>query len=164
VPAASGDTGSTERSRSTKRQILSAAGPIALLRHLPPPRSGKRGARRPYTGLTKSPFEPAGFPAQRSRPVSYDGKEVRVSTIGAEMGQLQQLGQSFTRESQTVAQLTAAIGGQVNSTWWKGPAADRFRSSWEGEFAPTLRRLEAALQQASAEVHRRHEALTQAGS
>ena len=49
-----------------------------------------------------------------------------MSTIGAEMGQLQQLGQSFTRESQTVAQLTAAIGGQVNSTWWKGPAADRF--------------------------------------
>jgi len=87
-----------------------------------------------------------------------------VSTIGAEMGQLQQLGQSFTRESQTVAQLTAAIGGQVNSTWWKGGAADRFRASWESEFAPTLRRLEAALQQASGEISRRHDALHQAGS
>ena len=87
-----------------------------------------------------------------------------MSTIGAEMGQLQQLVHSFTRESQTVAQLTAAIGGQVNSTWWKGPAADRFRSAWEGEFAPTLRRLEAALQEASTEVNRRHSALLQAGS
>ena len=87
-----------------------------------------------------------------------------MSTIGAEMGQLQQLGQRFSSESQTVAQLTAAINGQVNSTWWKGPAADRFRSAWEGEFAPTLRRLEAALQQASGEVNRRHEALTQAGT
>ena len=87
-----------------------------------------------------------------------------MSTIGAEMGQLQTLGQSFTRESQTVAQLTAAIGSQVNSTWWKGPAADRFRSAWEGEFAPTLRRLEAALQEASTEVNRRHSALLQAGS
>ena len=87
-----------------------------------------------------------------------------MSTIGAEMGQLQQLGQSFTRESQTVAQLTAAISGQVNNTWWKGPAADRFRTAWESEFAPTLRRLEAALQQSSAEVHRRHDALTQAGT
>jgi WXG100 family type VII secretion target len=87
-----------------------------------------------------------------------------VSTIGAEMGQLQQLGQSFVRESQTVAQLTATIGGQVQSTWWRGPAADRFRASWESEFAPTMRRLEAALQQASQEVSRRHEALTQAGS
>ena len=80
------------------------------------------------------------------------------------MGQLQQLGQTFTRESQNVAQLTAAINSQVNSTWWKGPAADRFRSSWESEFAPTMRRLEAALHQASQEVSRRHDALTQAGS
>lgn len=87
-----------------------------------------------------------------------------MSTIGAEMGQLQQLGQTFSREGQSVAQLTAQIGGQVNNTWWKGPAADRFRSSWESEFAPTLRRLEAALQQASQEIARRHEALTQAGT
>ena len=87
-----------------------------------------------------------------------------MSTIGAEMGQLQQLGQTFTRESQNVAQLTAAINSQVNTTWWKGPAADRFRSAWESEFAPTMRRLEAALQQASQEVSRRHQALTQAGS
>ena len=87
-----------------------------------------------------------------------------MSTIGAEMGQLQQLGQSFTRESQTVAQLVSSISGQVQSTWWKGPAADRFRGSWESEFAPTLRRLEAALQQASQEINRRHQALLQAGS
>ncbi|HEY3181630.1 MAG TPA: WXG100 family type VII secretion target [Gaiellaceae bacterium] len=87
-----------------------------------------------------------------------------MSTIGAEMGQLQQLGQTFTRESHTVAQLTAAINGQVGSTWWKGPAADRFRAAWESEFAPTLRRLEAALQQASGEIARRHDALHQAGS
>ena len=59
---------------------------------------------------------------------------------------------------------TAAIGGQVQSTWWKGPAADRFTSAWEGEFAPTLRRLEAALQEASQEISRRHDALTQAGT
>ena len=87
-----------------------------------------------------------------------------MSTIGAEMGQLQQLGQTFTRESQQVGQLTAAIGGQVTNTWWKGPAADRFRSAWESEFAPTLRRLEAALLEASGEVSRRHDALQQAGS
>ena len=87
-----------------------------------------------------------------------------MSTIGAEMGQLESLGRSFTRESQDIARLTAAIGSQVQSTWWKGPAADRFRASWESEFAPTLRRLEAALQQASGEISRRHQALLQAGS
>jgi WXG100 family type VII secretion target len=87
-----------------------------------------------------------------------------VSTIGAEMGQLQTLGQSFSRESQTVAQLVTTIGSQVASTWWKGPAADRFRSAWESEFAPTMRRLEQALQEASGEIQRRHQALTQAGT
>jgi WXG100 family type VII secretion target len=87
-----------------------------------------------------------------------------VSTIGAEMGQLESLGQSFTRESQTVAQLLATISGQVQSTWWKGPASDRFRAAWDSEFAPTLRRLESALQEASQEIQRRHEALLQAGS
>ena len=48
-----------------------------------------------------------------------------MSTIGAEMGQLQQLGQRFMSESHTVAQLTSTISGQVANTWWKGPAADR---------------------------------------
>jgi WXG100 family type VII secretion target len=87
-----------------------------------------------------------------------------VSTIGAEMGQLQQLGQTFSREGQNISQLTSAINGQVTSTWWKGAAADRFRTSWESEFRPTMLRLEAALQQASQEISRRHEALTQAGT
>lgn len=87
-----------------------------------------------------------------------------MSTIGADMGQLQSLKGTFDRESGTVAQLTGTITSQVGATQWQGPAADRFRQAWEGEFAPTLRRLEQALQEASAEVQRRHEALLQAGS
>ena len=87
-----------------------------------------------------------------------------MSTIGAEMGQLQQLKTTFDRESQTVQHLTQAISGQVQSTWWKGPAADRFKSSWESEFRPTLQQLQQALQECSAEISRRHQALQQAGS
>ena len=84
--------------------------------------------------------------------------------IGAEMGQLDALRKKFDQESVTVNQLTSSIGSQVGSTWWKGPAADRFRSEWESTFAPTLRQLEQALKEASAEISRRHQALTQAGS
>jgi WXG100 family type VII secretion target len=80
------------------------------------------------------------------------------------MGQLQQLGQTVSRESQQVGQLTASISSQVNNTWWKGGAADRFRSAWETEFAPTMRRLEAALQQASAEINKRHQGFHEVGS
>lgn len=87
-----------------------------------------------------------------------------MSTIGAEMGQLESLKGTFDRESQDVNRLTSTISSQVDAVWWKGPAAERFKSSWRSEFAPTLRRLETALQEASAEIARRHQALTQAGT
>jgi WXG100 family type VII secretion target len=109
-------------------------------------------------------FEPPEGTGIGSCPDSDEEGGTDVSTIGAEMGQLQHLGQSFVRESQTVAQLVSTIGGQVQSTWWKGPAADRFRASWESDFAPTMKRLEAALQEASQEISRRHDALMQAGT
>ena len=87
-----------------------------------------------------------------------------MSTIGGEIGQLQSLKANFDRQSQAVHELTAAIRGELGNTWWKGPAADRFRDAWAGEFEPALRKLEAALQEAGTEVARRREALIQAGS
>lgn len=87
-----------------------------------------------------------------------------MSTIGAELGQLQSLKGTFDRQSQVVRELTVAIRTQLDNTWWQGPASDRFRSAWAGEFEPALRRLEGALQEAGAELSRRREALIQAGS
>ena len=87
-----------------------------------------------------------------------------MSTIGGEIGQLQQLQTTFNRQGQSVQELTASIRGQLGNTWWKGPAADRFRAAWQSEFEPALRKLEAALGEAGTEVGRRREALIQAGS
>ncbi len=87
-----------------------------------------------------------------------------MSTIGGELGQLQSLKGNFDRQTQAVQELTASIRGELNNTWWKGPAADRFREAWAGEFEPALRKLQAALQEAGVEVARRREALIQAGS
>ena len=87
-----------------------------------------------------------------------------MSTIGGEIGQLQSLKANFERQSRAVHELTAAIRGELGGTWWRGPAADRFRDAWAGEFEPALRRLEAALQEAGTEIARRREALIQAGS
>ena len=89
---------------------------------------------------------------------------MRVSTIGAEMGQLESLRTTFDRQAQTIEQLTSAIAGQVNNTWWKGPAADRFRGDWESVHSPNLRNLQTALQECSMEISRRHQALTEAGT
>lgn len=87
-----------------------------------------------------------------------------MTTIGGEVEQLASLKSTFEREAQTVQQLSSSIRSQLDNTWWKGPAADRFRSQWQGEFDPTLRRLQEALVECAAEVSRRREALLQAGS
>jgi WXG100 family type VII secretion target len=84
--------------------------------------------------------------------------------IGATIEEMQSLQATFVRESATVEQLTAAISGQVGSTWWVGPAAERFKSEWEGEFKPMLARLSQQLQECSQEVSRRADAISAAGS
>lgn len=84
--------------------------------------------------------------------------------IGATIEEMQTLQAAFTRESGTVDQLSSSISGQVGATWWVGPAAERFRSEWEGEFKPMLARLSVALQECSQEVGRRSEAIAAAGS
>ena len=46
----------------------------------------------------------------------------------------------------------AALTRDVESVWWKGGAAERFRSAWDSEYQPALRRLSQALVDASDEV------------
>lgn len=87
-----------------------------------------------------------------------------MSKIGAELGQMQQLRSTFDKNSQLVSELTASISGQVSNTWWVGPAADKFRAAWDGEFRPALQKLQQALVEAAQEVQRRHDAIQAAGS
>lgn len=84
--------------------------------------------------------------------------------IGATIEEMQALQAAFTRESATVEQLTSAISGQVGGTWWVGPAAERFKGQWEGEFKPMLMQLQQSLVECSQEVQRRSQAISQAGS
>ncbi len=84
--------------------------------------------------------------------------------VGAELGQMQKLNKTFTDNARTSVQLKTAIRSTLDGTWWKGPAADRFRQAWQSEFEPALQKLEAALNEAAAEVKRRHDALERAGS
>jgi uncharacterized protein YukE len=86
-----------------------------------------------------------------------------MAQIGATIEEMHALQSAFMRESGTVEQLTSAISGQVGNTWWVGPAAERFRGQWEGEFRPMLLSLQTALQDCSQEVARRTEAMQAAG-
>ena len=86
------------------------------------------------------------------------------SIIGGEIPALEHLQVSLQRQSVTVDDLLAQLSGEVNSTWWQGGAADRFRAAWEGDYQPALRRLSQALVDASDEVRNRAQMLTQVGS
>jgi uncharacterized protein YukE len=87
-----------------------------------------------------------------------------VSTIAGSLEQLAALARQFEQQAQAAQQLKSVIRSELNNALWQGPAADRFRSTWAGEFEPVLGRLEAALQEAGAEVTRRRSALEAAGS
>ncbi len=84
--------------------------------------------------------------------------------IAGDLEQLMTLQQVFTRNAQSVEELTSSIRSSLANTRWEGPAADRFRTAWNTEFETALRRLSEALTDCSAEVSRRREALQQAGS
>lgn len=87
-----------------------------------------------------------------------------MQQIGGVIEQMEALTSTFRSKAAQVAELTREIDGQLANTWWVGPAAERFRSSWSGEYKPALARLQASLEEAAAEVERRKNALVQSGS
>jgi uncharacterized protein YukE len=87
-----------------------------------------------------------------------------MPTIGGELDQLSSLKATFDRESGLVADVLTTIRSQLGNTYWEGPAASRFRESWQSEFEPMLQKLQQQLGEAGAEVARRRDALVKAGS
>ena len=86
-----------------------------------------------------------------------------MARIGASIEELSDLRAAFDRQAEQVIQLARMIRSQLDNTAWEGPAAERFRSSWAGEFEPSMSRLSGALRDAGVEVDKRREALLQAG-
>jgi uncharacterized protein YukE len=86
-----------------------------------------------------------------------------MAQLGGDVEALARLRTTLLQQSQVIEGLSGGIRRQLADTAWHGPAADRFRASWSGEFEPTLRRLQAALQEAGQEVGRHREALLRAG-
>jgi hypothetical protein len=87
-----------------------------------------------------------------------------MPAIGAEIDQLTSLKSCFDTQASNVNELTSQVRNQLAGTVWQGPASDRFRNAWAGEFEPMLKKLSTALVESGMEVARRREALVQAGS
>jgi uncharacterized protein YukE len=78
---------------------------------------------------------------------------------GGNLDQMQTLDSTFTSQAQAVVDLTSRISSTLQGTAWTGPAADRFRSDWNGQFQPALQKLEQALTDNAAIVRNRRAAI-----
>lgn len=82
-----------------------------------------------------------------------------MAQLGADIEGMQQLHGQLKQRSGEVSRLRSDLTGMVNNTWWKGPAADRFRSEWNGQYSSSLQKLEQLLNELGQEVQRRKQAL-----
>ena len=85
-----------------------------------------------------------------------------MSMVGGNLEQLDGLQRSFVSESSNVEALVARINATLRGTTWLGPAADAFRSQWEGQFAPALAGLKTGLDEQSRVVASRRAAIASA--
>jgi uncharacterized protein YukE len=70
---------------------------------------------------------------------------------------------AFSREQVNVQSLISAINGSLDSTWWVGPQAERFRGEWQGSFLPNLNNLAAALGECATNVQQHAQGFVQVG-
>jgi hypothetical protein len=72
--------------------------------------------------------------------------------IGGNVNDLDVLIRRFRHSAATVEEMIGAVTSELGATEWIGPVADRFRSGWEMEFVPMLRRLEENLREGAANL------------
>jgi len=87
-----------------------------------------------------------------------------MSVIGGELEQLRSLKVNFERQSGAVQDLLSALRSELDSVYWKGGAADRFRDAWQQQYEPMLTQLSSALVEAAHEIGRRTDALEAVGN
>lgn len=74
-----------------------------------------------------------------------------TDTVGVNLGQMTQLGQTFEAKAAEVEQLAADISrlvgtaGAPGAVHWQGRLADEFRGEWDGVYVKNLRQLAQAL-------------------
>lgn len=75
--------------------------------------------------------------------------------------QMEALAQRFRVKADEIAQLRAEVTQLLAGTTWDSNRARRFRDDWAGSFAPSLSRLQQALEDNAAFVgHERANAIT----
>lgn len=75
-----------------------------------------------------------------------------MTRLGADISQMHDLSRTMRGEADKILSSISTIKGRLDSTWWEGPDAQRFRSAWDGDHSARLRQVADALMQAAADV------------
>lgn len=81
--------------------------------------------------------------------------------LGGDIPAMEQLQAQLKQRSQEVVDLRTQLTNMIGGTWWSGPAADRFKNEWNGQYSASLQNLEKLLTELGEEVRRRKDALIQ---
>ncbi|GAA1270750.1 hypothetical protein [Arthrobacter pascens] len=73
---------------------------------------------------------------------------------GADIAQLKDLGTKLQAGSAEIEKQKNMLARALQSTDWKGPDADKFRSEWEGQHANALAKVAQALEEAGKHASR----------
>jgi hypothetical protein len=124
-----------------------------------PDRLGETGGvRRPSISAVPSreTLEACRFSTQKK------GRRTQMPTIGGNINDLEALIRSFRQSATTVDEIVTGVARELAAADWIGPVADRFRSSWDTEFVPTLRRVEEGFREAAASLSQARDHLARA--
>ena len=72
-----------------------------------------------------------------------------MAQLGADVEQLDLLSRKFDEEAQKIEATISVINAQVQSTWWQGADAERFRNEWQTADTSALRQVVQRLQAAA---------------
>ena len=84
-----------------------------------------------------------------------------MARLGGDIEAMERLQSQLKQRSGEVTRLRSDMTSMIQNTWWEGPAANRFKTEWNGNYSSSLQKLEQLLEELGMEVQRRKDALIQ---
>ena len=66
---------------------------------------------------------------------------------GMDVEEVKQLAQTLGQKAGEIDQIISTIGSKVESTTWKGPDSEKFRTDWQGTLSANLKKVADSLRE-----------------
>lgn len=77
-----------------------------------------------------------------------------MAQLGADVEQMDQLSRRFQEAGAQIRDVMQQVESQLQSTWWEGNDANRFRDEWNGSYRSQLTQISERLAEAGSTVAR----------